>query len=205
MKDYYAILGLPRNCNLAEIKKAYRNLAKRHHPDKVHGGNCSEFHEVQEAYETLSEHDRRKDYDGQLRKSETRSPISHRDTSVALQIMTDFPFFRFSNLDQSLHSFPDLAFIPEPHYTMELILTPSEATSGGAVPLDIPIHETCNECRGTGFIGFYFCDVCQGAGVVNHTRRVILTYPADVKHHERFETFVRGFGTLQITVKIYEH
>ncbi|MFZ5515206.1 MAG: DnaJ domain-containing protein [Candidatus Zhuqueibacterota bacterium] len=200
MKDYYVILGLPRNCNLAEIKKAYRNLAKQHHPDKIKGDNCSGFREVQEAYETLSENDKRRDYDSQLRKSESSRPIAHRAPSVAPQSFTDCPFSRFDYFSQTLQALHHPDF-----YSMELILTPSEAKSGGAVPLNIPTHETCNECRGFGFIGFRACHMCRGAGVINRAHQVVLKYPSDAMHNEQFETFIQGFGYLHITVKIYEH
>jgi len=59
--DYYNILGVDRNADANTIKKAYRKLASKHHPDK--GGNESEFKKIQEAYETLSDQDKRHQYD----------------------------------------------------------------------------------------------------------------------------------------------
>lgn len=65
MKDYYQILGVPRNATDDEIKKAYRRLAKKHHPDVTKGGKESEekFKEISEAYNVLSDPDQRKKYD----------------------------------------------------------------------------------------------------------------------------------------------
>ena len=65
MKDYYKILGLPPSATQPEIKKAYRALAFRYHPDKNPGSSLSEaqFKEVQEAYSVLSVAHKRASYD----------------------------------------------------------------------------------------------------------------------------------------------
>ena len=61
-KDYYKILGVSKTANDAEIKKAFYNLAKQHHPDLVKGSE-DKFKEITEAYETLSDSLKRKQYD----------------------------------------------------------------------------------------------------------------------------------------------
>ena len=64
-KDYYAVLGVPRTASQAEIKKAYRRLARKHHPDAKPGDAASErtFKDVNEAHAVLSDPDKRKQYD----------------------------------------------------------------------------------------------------------------------------------------------
>ena len=64
-RDYYDILGVPRTATPDEIKKAYRKLALRHHPDKNKGDKASEakFKEINAAYEVLSDTTKRKQYD----------------------------------------------------------------------------------------------------------------------------------------------
>ncbi len=64
-KDYYAILGVDKNASQEEIKKAYRKLAKQHHPDLNKGDKASEakFKDVGEAYEVLGDAEKRKKYD----------------------------------------------------------------------------------------------------------------------------------------------
>jgi DnaJ-class molecular chaperone len=59
--DYYSILGVPRGASEDEIKKAYRKLASQHHPDK--GGDTAKFQEIQSAYETLGNPQKRNEYD----------------------------------------------------------------------------------------------------------------------------------------------
>jgi curved DNA-binding protein len=61
VKDYYQILGVDRKATDADIKRAYRKLAGKHHPDR--GGNADEFKEVQEAYDILSDQSARAQYD----------------------------------------------------------------------------------------------------------------------------------------------
>lgn len=64
-KDYYSTLGVPRNASEKEIKSAYRKLARQHHPDVNQGNKASEdkFKDIAEAYEVLSDADKRKRYD----------------------------------------------------------------------------------------------------------------------------------------------
>ncbi len=61
MKDYYEILGISKNASQDEVKKAFHKLAHKHHPNK--GGDESKFKEINEAYQTLSNQEKRKQYD----------------------------------------------------------------------------------------------------------------------------------------------
>jgi curved DNA-binding protein CbpA len=66
MKDYYYILGIKKEASLDEVKKAYRKLSMKFHPDKNDGDEffAERFKEIQEAYETLSDSHKRQVYDG---------------------------------------------------------------------------------------------------------------------------------------------
>lgn len=61
-KDYYKILGLSKNASQEDVKRAFRELAHKHHPDKA-GGNAEEFKEINEAYQVLGNAEKRKQYD----------------------------------------------------------------------------------------------------------------------------------------------
>jgi DnaJ-class molecular chaperone len=61
-KNYYDILGVNKSASQEDIKKAYRNLSKKYHPDR-NGGDDSKFKEINEAYDTLGDETKRKEYD----------------------------------------------------------------------------------------------------------------------------------------------
>src|SRR5216117_1036885 len=64
-KDYYQVLGVPKNASAAEIKKTYRRLAQQHHPDRNRGNKDAEdrFKEISAAYDVLGDPEKRKQYD----------------------------------------------------------------------------------------------------------------------------------------------
>ncbi|MCX6762827.1 MAG: DnaJ domain-containing protein [Candidatus Moranbacteria bacterium] len=72
-KDYYNTLGVGKEASDEEIKKAYRKLAHQHHPDKT-GGDEAKFKEVNEAYQVLSDKEKRNQYDsGAFRQGKAQS------------------------------------------------------------------------------------------------------------------------------------
>ena len=76
MKDYYAVLGIASTASVDEVKTAYRKLASQLHPDKNASSEApAMFRRVQEAYETLSDREKRQVYDENRRRSLLDSPI----------------------------------------------------------------------------------------------------------------------------------
>ena len=65
--DYYKTLGVSKTASQDEIKRAYRSLAKIHHPDR--GGNEKQFQQINEAYDTLKDPQKRQDYDNPPRNN----------------------------------------------------------------------------------------------------------------------------------------
>ena len=65
--DYYVVLGIPRTADAGSIRSAFRGLVRQYHPDAGAGSSAQRFREIVEAYETLSDPDRRRHYDATLR------------------------------------------------------------------------------------------------------------------------------------------
>lgn len=99
MKDYYKILGVSEQSTEKEIKAAYRKLAKRYHPDEVHGDTKKEaqMYEIQEAYHCLGDTQKRKTYDeARLKPSPGKRPIKAQQPFNASPDMSQFEqFFKF--------------------------------------------------------------------------------------------------------------
>ncbi|TRZ80306.1 J domain-containing protein [bacterium] len=156
--DYYKILGVERNADDKAIKKAYRKMAMKYHPDKNQGNKESEdkFKQVSEAYEILSDADNKAFYDrnGFYDSGKNRQPQDpfreHADIFSS--------FFRGNNQrNQRNNVSPDNKFL----YTTTL----KEAIMGGKPSIDIKRHIACEECKGQGASETdEVCKSCNGAG-----------------------------------------
>ena len=73
MKDYYDILGVSEDASNDQIKKAFKDIAKKEHPDR--GGDESRFKEANEAYDTLKSSQKRHDYDTMRKFGGPRLPV----------------------------------------------------------------------------------------------------------------------------------
>ena len=80
--DYYIVLGIPEDADDETIRRAFRALARRYHPDVGAGSSPIEFQRAREAYETLADPERRRRYDRQLRASRVQAVVI-RDVMVS--------------------------------------------------------------------------------------------------------------------------
>jgi molecular chaperone DnaJ len=175
--DLYVVLGLPHGATESDIKRAYRRLARRFHPDINPGDSVAEarFRQILEAYETLIDPDRRSRYDS----GGAADPSSQRRQS-------GFEGFDFSvrGADHSA-TFGDLfaevlsdrgAQSPSPEQGADLHLGAQlgfeEALAGATRVVTVTRRETCRSCAGTGRtrMSTGTCPVCQGAGAVRSVR-----------------------------------
>jgi molecular chaperone DnaJ len=182
-KDYYQILGVARDATPAAIKRAYRRLARKYHPDVASEALVPEFRELQAAYETLTDSEQRQRYDETLGGAE-RTPHS-------------WSFVRS----------PAAADLRRPFQpgslSGEILLSRGEAQAGGVLPLEVPVSSTCQACDGTG--GFVFdCERCQGEGKISRRLPVPVRIPAGVRNGEVFQvsTDDPAFPSIFLTVHI---
>src|SRR6478735_3485997 len=174
--DLYVVLGLPHGASDSEIKRAYRRLARRYHPDINPGDRVAadRFSQILVAYETLSDPERRSRYDA----GDSGSPAERRGGA--------FEGFDFSNrgIDYSatfgdlfaevLRERGDRPVAPQPGADLhqELRLSFADALQGRTQGVTMTRHETCHACAGSGRIRALAaaCGVCHGAGAVRTVR-----------------------------------
>lgn len=177
-KDYYGILGVGRNATKEEIKKAYKNLAKRYHPDlNKEEGSAEKFKEISEAAAVLADDEKRSQYD--------------RFGTTADQFGQGFQGFDFSDFMRGSDFGFDFDSIFESFFgggfgrqrrgpsrgsdlRYDLEITLEEAYRGTTKNITIPRLEKCGKCNGLGAekeSDIANCPDCNGTGVIRRTQR----------------------------------
>ena len=188
-KNYYVTLGISRGANKNQIKKAYRRIAKKVHPDTTQSIDAQEFREAREAYETLADEDTRRQYDATLKSHSTPVRITSvtdeiKQRSSAIEEMRRFESF----MDEFLEGFVPGFFHkeryrpPQKDLYYEVILSPSEAMNGGLFPIKVPVIEICPRCHQTGFMESLFCPDCSSRGYRQAEREFSLSIPPRTSH-----------------------
>ncbi len=157
-RDYYNVLGVPRNASIADVKKAYRALAHKWHPDKNQGDDeaASRFKDITEAYRVLGDPDQRARYDrlGPLYNADGRPPRPD-EVSAVVSGMWNNLFGR--GRDNS----------PGEDLRYTIALTLEEVASGIDKEIVVPRLVRCKTCGGDGADpsgGREPCEVCDGSG-----------------------------------------
>jgi molecular chaperone DnaJ len=176
-RDYYEVLGVPRSASDDEIKKAYRKLAKKYHPDANPGNKEAEvkFKEASEAYAILSDADKRRQYD----------QFGH----SAFEGGAGAGGFDFSNMGDMSDIFGDIfgdlfgggrsrrtsnGPMKGPNVRAGVRITFLEAVTGVEKELELNLKEQCSHCHGTGAkpgTSPETCSKCGGKGQVVYTQQ----------------------------------
>jgi molecular chaperone DnaJ len=184
-KDYYSVLGVPASANQEQIKRSYRKLAKKYHPDTNAGDKAAaeRFKEISEAYSVLSDSAKRKQFD-QLRKygAFDRAGPRARPGGPGGAGAGRFEEFDIGDLG-GLGGIGDLFSSifggdrrrrggPERGESVETVVTiPFRvAALGGKVPVSVPVVEACGTCGGTGAAPgstLSTCAECRGTGTIS--------------------------------------
>ena len=165
--DYYAVLGVDRDAAESDIKKAYRNLAKRHHPDANPDDPGAEhkFKEVSEAYEVLKDSEKRAAYDqfGHAAFAQGAGGGGFGFTSSFADVFDDL-FGEFMGARRGSSTRRRGADL---RYNLEISL--EDAYRGKNAQIRVPTSATCEACQGSGATEGtrpVACGTCQGAGKV---------------------------------------
>lgn len=169
-RDYYEVLGVPRNASAAEIKKAYRRLAMKYHPDRNQGDASSEekFKEVGEAYEILSDAEKKAAYDqyghAGVNPNMRGGPEGFGGFAEAFGDI----FGDIFGSGRGGRGGPQQAYRgADLSYAMEITL--EEAARGKDAQIRIPSWNDCTTCKGSGAkpgTSAQTCGTCHGQGVV---------------------------------------
>ena len=174
-KDYYEVLGVSKNATDEEIKRAFRVLAKKYHPDvNKEPGAAEKFKEIGEAYQVLSDKNKRSQYDqfghaafenggasnfdmGDINLDDILSSIFG-DSFGSFSSFSDFGGFGRRRSSNKPRRGEDLL--------MRIRLTFEEAVNGCKKDIKVKVSEVCDNCHGEGGFNPTTCPTCNGRGVV---------------------------------------
>lgn len=176
-KNYYEILGVDRKAGEAEIKSAYRKLAKMYHPD-LHPNDANaaaKFKEINEAYETLSDAQKKAAYDYELDHPGMRgaggfSGFGGGGGFSGFGGFGDIFNDIFSGFGGGGSAAPDTQ---GEDITREVVLSFLDAAKGCTKEIRYTRNEPCSSCGGTGAkngTAYKTCDKCKGSGQVRYTQ-----------------------------------
>ncbi len=165
-KDYYQILGISKNANKSDIKKSYRKLAIKYHPDRNQGNKKFEekFKEVKEAYEVLIDDKKRSMYD----KYGHNANINDSEFTSEFTTSGDFgdifgdvfgDIFGVKKKNKSYKKGSDIEY--------NLYINLEDVLNGVSKKININVIQKCSLCYGSGCRSGYkknICKVCRGSG-----------------------------------------
>lgn len=169
-RDYYEVLGLSRNASEVEIKRAFRNLARKYHPDVNKDGDAeARFKEISEAYEVLSDPQKRSMYD---RFGHSGGPGGFEGFGDFGGFADIFESFFGGGGRRSSYRGPQRG--SDLRYDMRISF--EEAVFGTEKTIEIPVMKPCEKCSGTGAepgSGASVCPRCQGSGELRRVQQSV--------------------------------
>ncbi|HSL19511.1 MAG TPA: J domain-containing protein [Methylomirabilota bacterium] len=232
--DYYRVLGVSRSADTPEIKKAYRKLARKFHPDVNPGNQEAEqkFKEIQEAYAVLSDADKRKQYDtyGTVdgdpgagfdpfrragRQAAWQEPggfhVDFGGGTGGFQDLGDIFGQFFGGARPGGRARPAARRGADQELAVEIGF--AEAVHGTTITLPVQRQLQCSACSGAGMTQRGACPTCHGAGVVIATERLRVKIPEGIGDGKRVRVAGKGAegqlggpaGDLFVRVRVRPH
>ena len=199
-QDYYSVLDVAREASADDIKKAYRKLALKWHPDRHPEAGRAEaearFKRIAEAYEVLSDPEKRSRYDrlgqnwrqgDEFRESDQQPHMTPEEFERTFGSGGFSDFFKHAFGEDLRRQYRESSSRHRRYrhrgadVRAELALPVSAALAGGRSRFDVPATKSCDRCGGVGFVGEHVCPGCVGVGRVHDRRVVDLAIPANVR------------------------
>lgn len=214
-KNLYEILEVTASASAAMIKSAYRRLARKYHPDLNSGDAVCEkkFKEVTEAYEILSDEEKKKNYDILRRLHQETSQAKYNEANKAYKKTSSKPEETKSHSDGFSHIFNDILegfknttssnnretfktkqTRPERGSDVyaDVVITMSEALEGTSRTVNILHTEMCPNCEGRTFLNGAKCPICNGLGEHSIHKKLHVKIPTNVKHGSKIRIANEG-------------
>jgi len=202
--DFYKVLGVKSDASSEEITKAYRKLAKAHHPDTAKGSE-EKFKEISAAYDVIGDADRRREYDavrsqpagvGRGGFGGGDPGFSSRFTATGFGDPTSGAGFGAGRFDDLFAGLFNRGATSGPRrgsdYEVVVELSFEEAVFGTTATLSLGIESVCAKCHGTGEKGSKSCGTCSGTGHTIEPRSVSVRIPAGVDNGSRVRVPGKG-------------
>jgi molecular chaperone DnaJ len=172
-RDYYEILGLDRNASSEDVKKAFRQIGKKYHPDVSTEADAQQrFQEANEAYQVLSDPEKRRAYDRFGHAGVNFDPNMGGFSNFE-DLFQDIMGSMFGGRQRSGPRRPRQG--RDLRYDLEISF--EQAVHGDKVTIEVPRYEVCSDCKGTGAqagTSPVTCPDCQGQGQIRQPRQTFL-------------------------------
>jgi molecular chaperone DnaJ len=217
--DYYTVLGIRRTESPAAIRRAFRRLVVRYHPDRAGAQEARRFQEIVEAYRVLSDPAQREAYT----QTSEATPLGSAEVGVRFSVVDVSPrmpspeplslFHDFHApqseirevFDRWSRNFTHLG-VPKAERVkpldLDVILSPEEAERGTNLSIALPAIRRCETCGGSGRDWLFPCIPCGGQGMVEEERLVELRLPRAVVGESIYEVPLRHLGVENLYLRI---
>ena len=198
--DHYTILGLTRSSGVAEIRRAYRLLALRHHPDRAGPDGTATFQRIAEAYRVLSDPTLRSTYDAMYEASRREAPprpVETTDANAAARKSRAAAASLIARLSGTLAALESRHVVRvHPGGLIDLHINADEARAGGVAAISVPLTVSCPTCGGIAGHATVWCRRCQFAGSVVEEVTLCVPIPEHAPDGMTFSLGLERLGDL---------
>lgn len=218
--DFYAVLGVPVSASQRSIRDAYLALVRRLHPDRVGHGGTARFQAITEAYDTLSDPAKRRQYDHRHAQTAVRPPArsaryrSRHDVRPEPLVAEPVPLVGepdavrpsleglFERIVRNFTSVgrPKAERLETVH--LGIILTRCEAAAGVVVPVAVPVVRHCRYCSGLGGT-MLPCPACAGRGRVIGDETVRISLPPTIRDGAVIDVALDAVGVTNLCLRLH--